>query len=503
MQRVAAQSELPEDRGITVKIGNTEILLVRQGGAVRAYAAKCPHAGGPLAMGAVCDGHIICPWHKARFSAADGALLDPPALSALTRFPVRVEGDDVFADAAPIVTPTPPRGSDARTMLVVGAGAAGIAAALALREFGFAGRVQLLGREPGLPYDRTALSKFVTSGEMPVDEVPALCGEDALADQAIEILHGEVTALHAVTRQAVLADGSKLGYDAALVATGGEPILPDLPGTRLKFVHVLRGRADAAALMEDARGRAVILGSSFIGLEVASGFRKQGIAVDIVAPEQIPFAKQFGPRLGAMFKALHEKHGVVFHSGRKLAAIEGDARAASVRLDTGESLAADLVLIGVGVRPATDFVRGVRKAEDGGIVVDAGMRAADALFAAGDVARFPLDGAETRIEHWRLAQQHGRLAARNMLGGSIVYAGVPFFWTYHYGKRFEYLGHAAQWEETVIDGDPDAQSFVALFVQHGQVVAALGCDRERDMAMLSEAMLAPLGLPEARERLGF
>ncbi len=219
--------------------------------------------------------------------------------------------------------------------------------------------------------------------------------------------------------------------------------------------------------------------------------------------EAIPFARQFGDAVGAMFKALHEQNGVVFHPGHRPDAIEGDEAVQRVRLDNGEALAADMVLIGTGVRPATGFLHGVQKDEHGGIVVDAGLRAADGLYAAGDIALFPLAGVPTRIEHWRLAQQHGRLAAGNMLGGNSTYSGVPFFWTYHYGKRFEYLGHHTHADETVIDGDLGAQRFVILYAQHGQVVAALGCERERDMAILSEAMLSPLSLPEARGLLGF
>ena len=501
MQRVARLSDIPADRGLAVRCGDTELLLLRHADAIHAFAARCPHAGAPLAEGAVCDGALICPWHKARFATADGGLLDPPALTALARYPVRIDGDWVFAAPEPIAATPPSATHDPRRMLIVGAGAAGTAAALALRDFGFTGAIQLVGREPGLPYDRTALSKFVTSGEMPAAEVPALQGTERFAATGIELIQAEVTALDPRARTATLADGRTLAYDAALLAPGADPVRPAIPGIDLPGVHVLRSRADAAALTERLPGRVVILGSSFIALEVASGLRRQDIAVDIVAPEPIPFAHLFGPEIGAMFKTLHGEHQVTFHQARPTA-IDGAGGTLRVALDRGDPLPADLVLIATGVRPATDFVPSLAKSDDGAILVDATLSAAPGLWVAGDSARFPFAGTPTRIEHWRLAQQHARIAARNMLGGSETYAGVPFFWTYHYGKRFEYLGHPAARDQTLLDGDLATLSFIALFAQHGQLVAALGCNRERDMARLHDAMLRPLPLPAARELLG-
>jgi len=220
----------------------------------------------------------------------------------------------------------------------------------------------------------------------------------------------------------------------------------------------------------------------------------------VVSPEPVPFGKQFGPRLGSMFKELHEANGVAFRMGAQASRLDGDGHVEAVVLEDGTRLAADLVVAGVGVRPATSFVHGLALAEDGGVPVDAGMRAAaDGLYAAGDIALFPLfEGAEpTRIEHWRVAQQHARIAARNMLGGSERYAGVPYFWTYHYGKRFDYLGHPTEWDDVVVDGDTGEHVFVALLVKERLVAGALGCQRERETAILSERMRAPLPVGEA------
>ncbi|HYI83075.1 MAG TPA: FAD-dependent oxidoreductase [Acetobacteraceae bacterium] len=508
MRTVAEFGELAEGRGKRVEVDGEKILLVRDDDTVRAYAAECPHAGGPLEEGAVCDGRIVCPWHKGAFRVSDGALLEPPPLFALARYPVRVdELGAVFVSPRKIPPEPPPMAAqDARAMVIVGAGAAGSAAAAALREFGFGGTVTLIGREPGPPYDRTSLSKFVVSGEMPPGEVPSLLPPEFLAEQRIERIEAEAVRLDAHGKRVHLADNRSLPYNAALLAVGGTPKRLDMQGADLPGVHLLRDRPHAAAILASAPqgARAVILGASFIGLEVASGLRKRSVDVTVVSSEPVPFGKQFGPRLGAVFKELHEANGVTFRLGAQASRLEGSGRVEAAVLEDGTRLAADLVVAGVGVRPATGFVEGLELAKDGGIPVDAGMRAAaDGLYAAGDVALFPLPGeAEpTRIEHWRVAQQHARVAARNMLGGTERYGGVPFFWTYHYGKRFDYLGHATEWDDVVVEGDTGEHVFVALLMKKGLVVGALGCQRERATAILSERLRAPPLLADEAMRL--
>lgn len=494
-------ADMAEGRPRRVELGVTPIMLLLHRGEVRAYAAECPHAKAPLDQGAVCDGRLVCPWHKAVFDLDDGAVLEPPALDPLARYPVRVDNGAVMVGADPIATCAVIPATDLRTMLVVGGGAAGAAAVSALREFGFAGRVVLAAAEARLPYDRTALSKFVMAGGMAPDAVPAVRDADWLDAHRIE-LRGAVARLDHAARCAWFADGGRLEYDAALLATGGTPRQLDVPGAQLAGVHSLRSAADATAIvagLRDARAiRVVILGSSFIGLEVASALRERNAAVTVVSPEDVPFARQFGPGVGAMFRRLHERHGVAFRTGQ-VSRLAGDGQVQAVIVGQ-EVLPADLVIVGIGVQPATGFVDVVPRQDDGGILVDAGMRAADGLYAAGDIAAFPWHGRPTRIEHWRVAQQHARIAARNMLGGQEHYAGVPFFWTYHYGQRYEYLGHAEHWDQIVIDGDLDAGRFVALLVEGGQVAAAVACGREQATATLIERLREALPL-EAAQRL--
>lgn len=508
MQHAAKFVDLTEGRATRVSVADTPILLVRQGDKVHAFSADCPHAGAPLEEGAVCNGRIVCPWHKGTFAIADGSVIEPPPLAGLKRYPVAVENGNVLvspqeqAQASPPPLPTP----DTRTMAVIGAGAAGAAACATLREAGFNGRLLLIGREHGMPYDRTALSKFVLAGDMPPEKIPPLLPDDFLSTQRIQRVEAEVMKLDAVEKRIGLQNDLTLNYDAALICTGGIVKPMDVRGSNLRRVFTLRSRDDAATILASLDGlrKALIVGASFIGLEVASSLRKRGMDVTIVAPGKVPLGSQFGNELGRMFQRLHEKSGVVFRMESKVKAFLGDGVVRDVELESGERLPAEVVIVGTGVRPATDFLKGVLLADDGGIPVDSSMQAAPGLYAAGDIAQFPLPRSDKtlRIEHWRVAQQHARVAALNMAGGNEHYTGVPYFWTYHFGKRFEYLGHASEHDEVVIDGDLDTQAFIAYLMKDGSVAAAVACDREAPTARLAEAMRSTLTLAQARSAAG-
>ena len=501
MEKVASLADLPEDRGLRVEVGGEKILLVRDGDAVRAYSAICPHAGAPLEEGALCNGRIVCPWHKGAFRISDGSLVEPPALDGLSRYPVRIDGGDIFVEPTAEPQPQARAHSDARTFAIVGAGAAGATAAAALREFGFGGRILLIGREPGLPFDRTSLSKFVVAGEMKPEETPLLRPDDYYSAQKIERIEAEVVRFDVRSRELTLADNRAITCDRALIAPGGVAKTPEIPGVDKAGVHVLRSREDAAAILGDLRpgARAIVLGSSFIGLEVASCLRAQKASVTVISPEEIPFVRQFGENIGRSFRSLHEANGVIFEAPAKAARLEGEGRVSELVLEDGRRLAADLVVVGVGVRPATDFIVGAQLTKDKGLQVDTTLCLAEGIYVAGDAAAFPIapDGKPTRIEHWRVAQQQARVAAANMMGGNRLYEAAPFFWTYHYGKNFEYLGHAESWDDEVVCGDIAKQQFAALFLQGERVAAVVACERQRLTAALAERMRAPLMRKEA------
>ena len=505
-QIVARLRDLPEGGMKPLEIAGTKIVLIRLGDAVHALAGECPHAGAPLHEGAICNGRLICPWHSGTFDIEDGGLVEPPPMQSLARFPARIQDEDVLVDPTPLPRRTPVwrTGRDKRIAALVGNGAAAAMAATSLREFGFEGRILMIGPNAEEPIDRTLLSKMSMSGEMGLDALPLWAGPEA-ERLGLERLTAEVRALDAPAMRLTLSDGSDVLYDLALIATGGRPRVLDVPGHDLPGVFTLRHRADLEAIQETAAktDRAVIVGTSFIGMEAAGALSQRGLKIAVAGPDELPFAKQFGPELAGALKRLHERKGIVFHLRREVARFEGKDRLEAVVLASGERLETGLALIAIGVQPATDFVSGIRKADDGGIVVDRHLRAdAPGLYAAGDVAVFPgFDGSPLRIEHWRVAEQQGRAAARNMLGLAEAYARVPFFWTTQQDVVIDYVGHAKDWDEVVVDGDLDGFEFLAFYVKDGFVDAVATCGRDRQTALLSELMRERWHLPALRARL--
>jgi NADPH-dependent 2,4-dienoyl-CoA reductase/sulfur reductase-like enzyme len=291
-----------------------------------------------------------------------------------------------------------------------------------------------------------------------------------------------------------LADGETLVCNALLVATGGQPRHLPFQSAAQQNVFLLRSYADADALIAAAETgkRVVVIGASFIGMEVASSLRSRGCDVTVVAPDEVPFKKILGPEIGKLFQQLHEENGVKFKLGASVANFVGPEIVTQVALENGESLATDLVVVGVGVKPATDFLEGVGLHRDGGVIVDEYMRAADDVYAAGDIAYFqnPRTGERQRIEHWRTAMQQGRVAAHNMAGNAVAYDSVPFFWTRQFDVGLLYVGHAASWSEIIFQGSVAARDFLAFYLKDDQVLAVAGMNRDREMAAIEELMRA-------------
>jgi NADPH-dependent 2,4-dienoyl-CoA reductase/sulfur reductase-like enzyme/nitrite reductase/ring-hydroxylating ferredoxin subunit len=484
---VAALSDLPNDQPVPVEVEGTRILLIRDGSSVYAVGATCPHAGAPLDEGVFYRNRIICPWHKATFCGRTGRLLEPPAVDDLPRYQVEIQGQRVQV-TLPAEPPEPPTAHpDQRTFVIIGAGAAGALAAQTLREAGFGGRIVMLDRENRVPYDRTLLSKYHLSGEPGAEKTP-LQSQAFYQQHRIERRTADVRSLDAASRTIHCADGFTMTYDAALLATGAAPTRPKLPGADLGNVFLLRSRADADAILAQAERseRVVVLGASFIGMEVAASLRERGLHVTVVGMEKAPFEKQLGAQIGNAIVGLHHRNGVDFRLGTEIQGLDGAGNVQAVILRDGERLPADLVVVGFGVKPVTDYVQGVALNDDGGVTVDANLKAAEGLYAAGDIARFPLqgDGAPVRVEHWRVAEQHGRIAALNMAGQSVRYDAVPVFWTIQYMKRVDYIGHATEWDNIIVHGDLEKPEFLAYYVKDDRVVAAAGMDCDRETAAL-------------------
>jgi apoptosis-inducing factor 3 len=486
---VAALDDIPVGGMLGVTAGSETVLLTRDNGTVYAVGGTCPHAGGPLDVGARQDGSVICPWHKARFCLRTGALLDPPAVDALPSFAVRVAGGRVLVSVPAMQDKAlqAVRTDDNRCFVIVGAGAAGALAAQTLREADFGGRIVMLDRDNRVPYDRTLLSKYALSGQ-PAGEKSPLQTQEWYRCHNIERRTANVVGVDPRARRITCADGATVAYDAALLATGGVPRRPPIAGADRQNVYLLRSRSDAEAILAQAeRSRhAVILGTSFIGMEVAASLRERGLEVTVVGKEAVPFEKQLGAPVGMAWQKLHERHGVRFRTGATITSFEGGTDLIGVTLDSGERIPAELAIVGLGVKPATDAIAGLPCNDDGSVTVDAQLRVTDGLYAAGDIARFPDrgDGSPIRVEHWRVAEQHGRTAALTMLGHQVRYDAVPVFWTIQYLKRLDYIGHASQWDDIVLHGDPEKPELLAYYVKDGLVAAAAGIGRDHDTSAL-------------------
>jgi len=496
---LARASDLRDGEMKEVKVGETRVLLARVGGEFHAVSATCPHYGAPLVEGALCGTRVVCPWHHAAFNVTNGDLEEPPALDGLQSYDVRVDGERILVrlPEEPQDRQTPAMAgcdpdSDPYLFVVLGAGAAGYSAAQTLREEGFRGRVVLITREDRGPYDRPNVSKDYLQGQAEPEWMP-LRPDEFFDEHGIELVRNlEVTRVDAQSKTITFEGGETLRYDALLVATGGTPVRLNIPGSDLKNICVLRSFADADSVIATAARsrRAVVVGASFIGMEAAAALRARGLEVTVVAPSREPFMSTLGPEVGALFRRLHEANGVRFRLGSIVYRFEGSHNVEAVVLDSGERIETDMVLVGAGVRPATHFLEGVALDEDGAVVVDSRLRAADGLYAAGDIASFPdpRTGERVRIEHWRVAQQQGRVAARNMAGLDTAFDGVPFFWTRQFDAGLLYVGHAPEWDEIVYRGDPQAHDFLAFYVRGGRVAAVAGMNRNREMAAAEELL---------------
>jgi apoptosis-inducing factor 3 len=483
------------DGGLCVgKLGDQDVLLIRRGESCFAIGAACTHYHAALADGLLAGDTIRCPWHHACFDIRSGAALHAPALDALPRWRVERQGNRVFVRErlpeaarpqriAPPV-PTPATGGAAgslESVLIIGGGAAGLAAALTLRREGYANALRLISADDSAPYDRPNLSKDFLAGTAPPEWMP-LRSPQFYAQYGIELLlDSPVAALDAGARRVTLADGRHFGFDALLLATGAQPVRLAIPGAAEAQVCYLRSFSDArllAARAANAR-RAVVAGASFIGLEVAASLRARGLEVHVIGLEAVPMQRVLGEQLGHFVQALHVSHGVSFHLGTRIAQLQGQR----VTLQDGTVLQADLVVAGVGVRPAVALAQAAGIAVDGGVIVDPYLRtSAPGVFAAGDIASWPdaISGERIRVEHWVLAQRQGQCAARNMLGLGERFVAAPFFWSQHYDVAINMVGHAARWDSIQSEGSPEARDCILRYRRGARTLAVATIGRDRD-----------------------
>ena len=466
-------------------VGDKEVVLARAGDRFFAVGAHCTHYHGPLAEGLIVGDTIRCPWHHACFRLDTGQVVRAPALDPIACWRVERQGDMVFVrEKMPESKPRPSAAESRQhpsSIVIVGGGVAGLSAANTLRAEGYDGPVVMISADHDPPVDRPNLSKDFLAGEAQDDWLP-LWPSDLYAERHVElVLNTNASSIDVAARAVVLDNGSKREYGALLLATGAEPVRLPIPGADSAKMHYLRSWADSRAIIERTKGasRAVVVGASFIGLEVAASLRTRDIAVDVVAPDHLPLERIMGAELGHFIQSVHETHGVVFHLGETVKSVAGRR----VTLSGGTTLDADVLVVGVGVKPLVALAERSGLAMDRGILVNEFLEtSAPGIFAAGDAARWPdpHTGERIRVEHFVVAERMGQVAARNMLGRRERFDAVPFFWSQHYDVTIRYVGHAEKWDRVHVDGSLDARDASVSFMRGSSRLACATVSRDRE-----------------------
>jgi NADPH-dependent 2,4-dienoyl-CoA reductase/sulfur reductase-like enzyme/nitrite reductase/ring-hydroxylating ferredoxin subunit len=462
-------------------VGDDPVLLVRSGSEIFAIDAHCSHYHGPLAEGLVTGEGIRCPWHHACFDLRTGEAARAPALAPLAVWKVERNAERIVIrekreqPKPSVKSPVEAPGQ----IVIVGGGAAGFAAAEMLRRQDYRGSIVMLSNEAAAPVDRPNLSKDYLAGSAPEDWLP-LRPDDFYAEAKIDLrLKTEVTSIDTKARKIATSSGEAIPYDRLLLATGAEPVRLPIPGADQPHVHVLRSLADCRAIIAQADGarRAIVIGASFIGLEAAAALRARNVEVHVVGLEARPMERVLGPEMGDFVRSLHEEHGVIFHLGDTVTGIDGKR----ATLKSGGVIEADVVVVGVGVRPRLALAEKAGLAIDRGVTVNKYLETSvSGIYAAGDIARWPdpHSGESIRVEHWVVAERQGQTAARNMLGQNEVFDAVPFFWSQHYDVPINYVGHAERWDEIAVDGDIAGKDCLLRYKSGGRVLAVASIYRD-------------------------
>ncbi|XP_071479578.1 apoptosis-inducing factor 3-like [Diadema antillarum] len=484
-----------------VDIGTGKALLVKELGEFSAIGHKCSHYGAPLVKGALCNGRVRCPWHGACFNTKTGDIEDFPGLDSVPKFEVRISGDDVIVQANPedflshkrvkkMVTCSP---DEEKTVLIIGGGAASVTCAETLRQEGFKGQLIVATKEKHLPYDRPKLSKALSST---ADSI-SLRNADFFSIYDINIkTEQEATSIDTVLNSVSFSNGDSISFDNLVVATGGRPRSLGIPGSDLTGVCLLRSPEDGNRIAELAQGKnAVVVGTSFIGMEVAAYLADKAANVTVIGRGSTPYQATLGKKIGAALQKLSESKGVRFIMESGVSEFKGeDGILREVILTDGQSVIADVCILGVGVTPATDFLRdsGINMTSGGAVVVDKYLKTNKPnIYAAGDIASFPLamaDSKEVSIGHWQIAHAHGRVAALNILGQKVEMDSIPFFWTQIFGKSVRYAGYNEGYNDIVIVGDPDELKFVAYYLKDEVVTAVASMNSDPVVSQFAELL---------------
>ena len=471
--------DLSEGEMKEVKYGpkdNESILVIKYDGTLRALSNYCPHFGAPMHTGLLIDNVIKCPWHGASFDVLTGLTDIAPSINNLPTYDVLSDENGVYINLPETVqhsvTPKMSKrdGNDTRKFLIIGGGPSGLSAAETLRQSGYTGEILILSKEKYVPYDRTILSKFIPGS---INKL-YLRTPDFLKEFDIDLLNEvKVNSVDNQNKTVKLEDGREFSYDKLLVASGGSAMIPNIPGITNENVLSLRTFDDLEQIKLKAKiaKNIVIVGGSFIGMESASSLKKAYPEANVIVVERnpTPFYASLGKEIGSALQKMHEEKGVKFILEKNITEIKSD----SVILNDNSSYPADLVLLGVGIVPNTQFVKDNLAMNNAFVKTDRYLNTSDEnIFAAGDIASVPyfLTGEYISFGHYVSAQQQGAVAALNMLNQRIPYDYVPFFWSRQWDKAIQYTGYGTTWDEVFVQGNLSELKFVAYYIKGDKIV---------------------------------
>ncbi|KAM4047723.1 apoptosis-inducing factor 3-like isoform 1-T1 [Anomaloglossus baeobatrachus] len=500
-QELCKELDMKDGEMQEFQVQGQSILLVRNNGIFSAVGNKCSHYGAPLSKGVLIGDRVRCPWHGACFNVKNGDIEEFPGLDSLPCFKIKVENGNVCIVTSKMALESAKRvksmsshsAGDRSTVVMIGTGPAALVCAETLRQEGYTGRIVLVTREKHVPYDRTKLSKAMNAKAVDIYLRPV----EFYKEHDLEVwTEKQAVSINTDEAKVKFKDGSFLQYSQLLIATGSRPRELKCPGATLQNVFYLRSPEDANAISEAATGKnVVIMGSSFIGMEVAAFLADKASSVSVIGKSDVPFQHVLGTQIGEVAMKLLKESGVNFYMRTEAREIrESDGQVKEVILRNGIQIPADVVVAGIGVTPVSNFLKGSRIAMDakGAIYADQFMRTSvPDIFAAGDVVSFPLammDGHRANIGHWQMAHAHGRIAAFNMLNKQEPVNSVPFFWTSLLGKSIRYAGFGEGYTEIVMKGTLEDLKFLAFYLKDDMVVAVSSMNYDPIVSQVAEVI---------------